>query len=74
MCVISVDIVSLRHITTAFHSVSGTNVQLDQRLNREEVTQTLNRMFQNVSQEVAGHITVETPEKICSLMFQLYDP
>lgn len=74
MCLISVDIVSLQHITTAFHSVSRANVQLDQDLNSEEVTQTLNRMFQNVSQEVTCHITVEAPQKISSLMFQLYDP
>uniref|UniRef100_A0A4W6G0W2 ZZ-type domain-containing protein n=1 Tax=Lates calcarifer TaxID=8187 RepID=A0A4W6G0W2_LATCA len=39
----------------------------------QEVTQTLNRMFKGVSQEVPGHMTAEAPEETCDLMFRLYD-
>ncbi|GAA6230037.1 dystrotelin [Lates japonicus] len=62
------DIVSVRHVTAAIHSV-GRSL----RLNRQEVTQTLNRMFKGVSQEVPGLVTAEAPEETCDLMFRLYD-
>ncbi|XP_076579127.1 dystrotelin [Chaetodon auriga] len=67
------DVVFVRHVTAAFSSLGGAKLQQDVGLNREEVTQTLNRMFQSVSQEVPGHVTVEAPEKTCGLMFKLYD-
>lgn len=63
-----VDVVSVRHVTAAVRSVGGAL-----RLNRQEVTQTLNRMFKGVSQEVPGHMTAEAPEETCDLMFRLYD-
>uniref|UniRef100_A0A4W6G1S1 EF-hand domain-containing protein n=1 Tax=Lates calcarifer TaxID=8187 RepID=A0A4W6G1S1_LATCA len=62
------DVVSVRHVTAAVRSVGGAL-----RLNRQEVTQTLNRMFKGVSQEVPGHMTAEAPEETCDLMFRLYD-
>lgn len=67
--VLSVDVVSVRHITMAVNSI--TEVQQQQQdvgLNMEEVSQTLTRMFGSV-----GHVTVAAPEEICSLMFRLYD-
>lgn len=69
----SVDVVSLRHITTALGPVGGTNLRLDGGLNREKVTQILTRIFCSVSQEVPGLVTAEIPEQICSLVFGLYD-
>ncbi|XP_056226361.1 dystrotelin isoform X3 [Seriola aureovittata] len=65
-------VVSVRHITAAVSSVGGTQRQ-DVGLNREEVTLTLNRMFHGVSQEVPGHVTMQAPEEMCSVMFRLYD-
>lgn len=64
LCV-SVDVVSVRHITAALHS------QQEVMLNRQEVTRALNRMFHSVSQEVSGHVT---SEETSSLMFRLNDP
>lgn len=69
----SVDTVSLGHVTSALHLAGGANLRLQMALNREEVTLTLNRMFHNVSAEVPDHMSVEAPEKICSLMFRLFD-
>ncbi|KAM3857263.1 dystrotelin [Diretmus argenteus] len=45
----------------------------NQDIDRGEVTQTLNRMFHAVSQEVPGHVTLEAPEQTCSLIYKLYD-
>lgn len=73
VCVSSVDIVSLRHVTSALHSAGRAKLRLDVALNREEVTLTLNRMFHSVSEEVPDHNSAEAPKKICSLMFGLYD-
>ncbi|XP_051797934.1 dystrotelin isoform X2 [Acanthochromis polyacanthus] len=42
-------------------------------MNKEEVTQTLNRMFHSVSQDVPGHVTMAAPEETCSLMLRLFD-
>ncbi|XP_068586366.1 dystrotelin [Cebidichthys violaceus] len=67
------DVVSFRHITAALHSGGGAKLQQEVGLNRQEVTRTLNRMFHSVSQEVPGHVTVEAPEEVCSLMFRLND-
>ncbi|XP_033471774.2 dystrotelin isoform X1 [Epinephelus lanceolatus] len=61
------DVVTVRHITAALHS------QQEVELNRQEVTQTLDRMFHSVSQDVPGHVTVAAPEETCSLMFKLND-
>ncbi|KAI3366241.1 hypothetical protein L3Q82_010058, partial [Scortum barcoo] len=66
-------LVSVRHVTAALQSVGGANLQQEVRLNRQEVTQILNRMFHSVSQEVAGHVTMEASEEVCSLMFRLFD-
>ncbi|XP_070712348.1 dystrotelin [Pempheris klunzingeri] len=62
------DVVCVRHIMAAFHSVPQ-----DVRLNRQEVTRSLNKMFHSSSQEVPGHVTVEAPEETSGLMFRLYD-
>lgn len=62
-----VDVVTVRHITAALHS------QQEVELNRQEVTQTLDRMFHSVSQDVPGHVTVAAPEETCSLLFKLND-
>ncbi|KAF1372014.1 hypothetical protein PFLUV_G00277080 [Perca fluviatilis] len=62
-----VDVVYVRHITAAFLP------QQEVRLDRQEVSQTLNRMFHSVSQEVEGHVTEEAAEETCVLMFTLYD-
>ncbi|XP_071335603.1 dystrotelin isoform X2 [Trachinotus anak] len=64
--------VSVRHIMAAVNLVGGTRQQ-DVGLNREKMTWTLNRMFQGVSQEVPGHVTLEATEQTCSLMFRLYE-
>ncbi|XP_034722185.1 dystrotelin-like, partial [Etheostoma cragini] len=47
--------------------------QQEVSLDRQEVRQTLNRMFLSVSQEVEGHVTEEAAEEACLLMFTLYD-
>eukprot|EP00064_Thunnus_orientalis_P023475 superscaffoldBa00008907_g23719 len=67
------DVVFVRHITAALLTVGGVNQQQDVVLSWEEVTQTLNRMFHSVSQEVPGHVMVVTPEETCSLMFRMFD-
>lgn len=64
---------SLRHITTALCAVGGANLRLDVSLNQQEVTRGLSRMFQRVSQEVEVDMSEETSEKICRLIFRLYD-
>ncbi|XP_040888015.1 dystrotelin [Toxotes jaculatrix] len=66
------DVVSVRHVTSAIGSLSGTR-QHDVGLNREEVTRALNKMFHSVPQEVAGHVTAAASAETCSLMFRLYD-
>lgn len=66
-------VVSLRHITTALCSVGGANLRPDVSLNQQEVTRGLSRMFQHVSQEVEVDVSEEAPEKICRLIFRLYD-
>lgn len=67
------NVVSLRHIATALCSVDGANLQLDVSLNQQEVTRGLSWMFQRVSQEVEADVSEEAPEKICRLIFRLYD-
>lgn len=69
----SVDIVSLGHVSSALQSVGGAALQLDVALNREEVTLALNRMFHSVSEEVPDHMSVEAREKLCSLIFRLFE-
>ena len=69
----SVDVVSVRHVTAALVSMGGAKLLQDVWLNRQEVTQTLNRMFHSVLQEVPGHVIVEAPEETCRLIFRLYD-
>lgn len=64
---------SLRHIATALCSVGGANLRLDVSLSQQEVTWGLSRMFQHVLQEVEVDVSEETPEKICRLIFRLYD-
>ncbi|TDG96021.1 hypothetical protein EPR50_G00235200 [Perca flavescens] len=61
------DMVYVRHITAAVLP------QQEVRLDRQEVSRTLNRMFHSVSQEVEGHVTEEAAEETSSLMFTLYD-
>ncbi|KAG7232489.1 hypothetical protein INR49_008783 [Caranx melampygus] len=63
--------VSTQHVMVAVSA--GGRAQHDVGLNRQEVTWTLNRIFECVSQEVGSHVTVEAPEETCSLMFRLYD-
>ncbi|XP_065807977.1 dystrotelin isoform X2 [Labrus bergylta] len=65
------DVVYIRHVTTAFQSVGGVNVQLTARMNRQEVTQVLHRMFLSVSQQLGGDVSVEATEETCSVMFTL---
>ncbi|CAJ1087419.1 dystrotelin isoform X1 [Xyrichtys novacula] len=67
------DAVCIEHIAAAVRSAGGANYQQEMKLNRREVTQVLNRMFQLSSQEVAGHVTLAAPKETCSLMFNLYD-
>ncbi|KAM8722306.1 dystrotelin isoform 1-T1 [Acanthopagrus schlegelii] len=67
------DVVSVRHVTTALVSMGGAKLLQDVWLNRQEVTRTLNRMFHSVLQEVPGHVIVEAPEEACRLIFRLYD-
>lgn len=62
-----VDVVYLRHITAAFVQGGGAN----QRLDRQEVKETLKKMFHNVSQEVSGQLTAV--DQMSSLVFQLFD-
>ncbi|XP_078147344.1 dystrotelin [Centroberyx gerrardi] len=65
-------VVSLRQILPALRLVGGAQNQ-EVGLSQEEVTQTVNRMFHSVSQEVPGHVTLQAPEQTCSLMYKLYD-
>ncbi|XP_062417455.1 dystrotelin [Pungitius pungitius] len=67
------DQVFFRHITAALPSVGRVDLQQENGLNRQEVTQILKRMFHGMSQEVTSHVTEEAPEEICSLMFRLND-
>ncbi|XP_041822611.1 dystrotelin [Chelmon rostratus] len=67
------DVVSVRHITAALDSADGAKLRQEVGLNRQEVIQTLNRMFHSISQEVPGHVTAEAPEETCGLVFRLYD-
>lgn len=69
----SVDVVSIRHITAALGPVGGASLRADGGLTRQEVTRILGRIFCSVSQEVAGLVTEELPEKICRLVFGLFD-
>lgn len=62
---------SLRHVSVALCSVGGANLQLDARLNHQEVTRTLSRMFHQASQEV--EVDQEAVEEICNLTFRLFD-
>ncbi|XP_029282990.1 dystrotelin [Cottoperca gobio] len=62
------DAVCFRHITAALPLL-----QQEVGLNRQDVTETLKRIFHSVSQEVAGHVTLEAPEETCNLMFTLND-
>lgn len=55
----------------AVSAVGG--AQQDVGLSRQEVSRTLNRIFECASQEVEGHVTAEAAEETCSLMFRLYD-
>ncbi|XP_026218787.1 dystrotelin [Anabas testudineus] len=63
-----VDVVSIGPVVAAVHSVIGPQRLQDVGLNREEVTRTLNRMFNSVD-----HVAVPAPGESCSLMFRLYD-
>ncbi|KAM6957923.1 LOW QUALITY PROTEIN: dystrotelin-like [Tautogolabrus adspersus] len=65
------DVVYIRHVTTAFQSVGGVNVQQTAKMNRQEVTQVLRRMFLSVSQELGGHVSMEATEETCKVMFTL---
>ncbi|XP_068612325.1 dystrotelin [Brachionichthys hirsutus] len=65
------DIVSLPHIKAALQPMGRVQCQQEVVLNRQEVTQTLDRMFQHASQEVPLEGTAV--EETCSLMFGLYD-
>ncbi|KAL6115073.1 dytn [Pungitius sinensis] len=67
------DQVFFPHITAALPSVGRVDLQQENRLNRQEVTRILKRMFHSMSQEVPSHVTEEAPEEICSLMFRLND-
>ncbi|KAM8905170.1 dystrotelin isoform 2-T7 [Spinachia spinachia] len=67
------DLVFFRHITAALPSLGAANVQEEIRLNKQEVTRILKRMFHSMSQEVPSHGTEGAPEEICSLMFSLND-
>ncbi|KAG8004441.1 Dystrotelin, partial [Nibea albiflora] len=69
----SVDGVCVQHVTASLRSVGRTKPLREVRLNRQEVMQCLNRMFDSVSQEVHGHVTVEASEETCDLMFRLYN-
>lgn len=62
-----VNVVFLGHITAAFVQGGGANLRFD----TEEVTQTLSRMFHNVTEEVPGHRMAV--ERLCRLVFQLFD-
>lgn len=62
-----VNVVFLGHITAAFVQGGGANLRFD----TAEVTQTLRRMFHNVTEEVPGHRMAV--ERLCSLVFQLFD-
>lgn len=62
---------SLRHVWAVFCSVGGAHLQPDARLNRQEVTRILSRMFQQVDQEVK--VDQEAVEEICSLTFRMFD-
>ncbi|KAF7651554.1 hypothetical protein LDENG_00109330 [Lucifuga dentata] len=64
--------VSIRHVEAALRLPAGVKQQ-EVVLNKEEVTQTLNRMFLCVSQEVPGHMTLTAPEETCNLMFRMYN-
>lgn len=65
------NVVSLRHVWAVFCSVGGAHLQPDARLNRQEVTRILSKMFQQVSQEVK--VDQEAVEEICSLTFRMFD-
>ncbi|XP_034038419.1 dystrotelin [Thalassophryne amazonica] len=66
------NVVTIRHITAALQPLLGTQKQKDV-LSRENVLQTLNRMFYSVSQEVPGHVTLAAPDETCDLIYNLYD-
>lgn len=68
---ISVNVVSMQHVWMAFSSVAGGKLRPDTRLNQQEVTRILSRMFQQVSQEV--EVDQEAMEEICSLTFRMFD-
>ncbi|MEQ2209441.1 hypothetical protein XENOCAPTIV_030141 [Xenoophorus captivus] len=69
----SVDVVFIQHITAAFQQVGGANALQDAKMNREEVTLVLTRMFNGVSQELPGHVTAAGSEETGSLMFRLFE-
>ncbi|XP_029922344.1 dystrotelin [Myripristis murdjan] len=66
-------VVSVSQIGPALLSEVGGAPGQEVGLSREEVMRTLNRMFHSVSQEVPGHVTLEAPERTCSVLYQLYD-
>ncbi|KAK2917221.1 hypothetical protein Q8A73_003967 [Channa argus] len=61
------DVVSVRHIMAALHSEMGARQQ-EVGMNKEEVTRTLNRMYDSV-----GHVSVAALGETCSLILRLYD-
>ncbi|MEQ2168185.1 hypothetical protein GOODEAATRI_011706 [Goodea atripinnis] len=67
------DVVFIQHITAAFQQVGGANALQDAKMNREEVTLVLTRMFNGVSQELPGHVTAAGSEETGSLMFRLFE-
>lgn len=61
-------VVLVRHVTAALRSVDRAR-----QLGPQEVTQILNRMFVNVSEEIPGHVTLEAPQETTCAIFTLFD-
>lgn len=71
--VLPVDVVSARHIEAAFDLGGRAKRGRDSVLSKEQVTQRLNEMFRSASPEFADRSTVEPTEKLCSLIFRMFD-
>ncbi|XP_019714979.1 dystrotelin-like [Hippocampus comes] len=67
------DVVSARHIEAAFDLGGRAKRGRDSILSKEQVTQRLNGMFRSASPEFADRSTAEPTEKLCSLIFRMFD-
>ncbi|XP_077440124.1 dystrotelin [Vanacampus margaritifer] len=67
------DVVLVRHIEAALDLGGRAKRQRESVLSKHEVTQRLDRMFRSASPEFADDSTMEPSEKLCSLIFKMFD-